>query len=99
MQAVIDNLAHEFRFDAALAAAHLFCISPDPALLTKQHRLATLLGAAMDEAAWGVARTDALAFSAIIDLQAQLDAIDAASAASGQPCTPTGLTATSPLVS
>lgn len=49
------------------------------------------VGAAMDEVSWGVTRADALAFSAVIDLQAQLDAIDAACAAIGHPCTPVGL--------
>ena len=75
-QAVIDNLSHEFKLDAALAAAHLFCICPEPCLLTKHDRLHTLVSATLYESQSDLVNVDSLATQALKGLLNRLHDVD-----------------------
>jgi hypothetical protein len=67
-QATLDNLSHDFPFDAALAAAHLFCACSDAALLRKYARLAVLVAAALREAEQRLPDRASLATDALLAL-------------------------------
>ena len=79
-QSTMDNLSHEFPFDTALAAVHLFCASSDAALLRKYSRLAVLVAGALREAEQQLTDRESLATHALVTLLAHLRRVHAAGA-------------------
>jgi hypothetical protein len=74
----MDNIAHEFPLDTALAAAHLFCASSDVTVLRKMNRLAVLLAAAFREAASALPASEELATNALVALLHHLNSLPTA---------------------
>jgi hypothetical protein len=71
----MDNLAHEFPLDTALAAAHLFCVSSDAAIVRKMNRLAVLVATTFQEAGSRLPAAECLATSALITLLQHLQSL------------------------
>ena len=82
-QSVMDNLSHEFPYDAALASVHLFCACSDASVLRKHNRLAVLVATALREAEEQRAERECLATSALVMLMSHLRRLHAAGTEAG----------------